>query len=106
MHNRQGQRASIFQSFDSLKGFQEYLRKQEKVYVERKELSEDDYIVLDKMIRQIDRGDMVRVVYYEKGAYVEKQGMVARMDTQMKRRIQIVEKVISLDDIIEIEKLG
>lgn len=105
MHNEHAARAKLFQSFDSLKGFKDYLKVKERVLVERKVLSEDDYIELDKTIRQVSVGMMIRVVYYDHGEYVQKEGLVAKLDLEIKRMIQIVNQKIALDAIIEIELL-
>ena len=105
MRNEHAPRAKLFQSFDSLKGFKEYLKVKERVLVQRKELSEDDYIELDKTIRQVMCGMMLRVVYYDHGEYVQKEGLVAKLDVNIRRIIQIVDETIPLDSIIEIEIL-
>lgn len=103
MQNKNIDRVNIFKSFDSLKGFREYLMNKEKIVVPRKVLSEDDYEEMDKRIKLIHKGVMVRVVYYEDGEYVEKKGLVADIDIEYKRKIQIVEKIIKLDDIVKID---
>lgn len=96
------ERAKMFLPFDSLKGFRDYLKKKERILVEKKELSSDDYERLNRTMQQIRIGSMIKVVYYDQGDYVELEGMVCKLDAQIKRNIQIVNTVISLEDIIEV----
>ena len=58
MPKSRAKRAQIFQSFDALKGFREILNEQERVIVQKKELSEDDLNQLDYIIHQIKVGMM------------------------------------------------
>ncbi|MCD7950681.1 MAG: YolD-like family protein [Erysipelotrichaceae bacterium] len=97
-------RAQMFQPYDALIGFKELLKEQERVVVPKKVLSEDDYEMLNYNVHQIKKGTMVRLVYYDKGQYVEKTGMVAKinLDTRM---VQIVTTRINLMDVVEIEIL-
>ncbi|MCD7892117.1 MAG: YolD-like family protein [Erysipelotrichaceae bacterium] len=97
-------RAQIFQPFDALPGYREILKKQERKVVPRKELSEDDYETLNRNVYQIQKGSMVRLVYYDNGQYVEKTGVVAKinLDTKM---VQVVTTRINLMDVVEIEIL-
>lgn len=104
MQNKKTDRAKIFMSFDSLKGFKEYLKQKERIVVERKELSEEDYKALDEVIKKVYPGSMIKVIYYDKDSYIEKKGLVAKLNL-ITEKIQIVEKIIDLKDIIEIEIL-
>ncbi len=103
MQNNSTNRANIFKAFDSLKGFRECLAAKERIIVPRKVLSEDDYEDLDYKIKQVHKGMMVKIVYYENGEYIEKIGMVSNIDIECRRKLQIVEKIINLDDIVRIE---
>ncbi len=96
------QRAQIFQSFDALKGFREVLREQEKIEVPKIELSEDDKDMLDWKIRQIKKGMIVSLVYYDNGKYIKIQGMVSKINFDTKL-LQIVKTQINMLNIIEIE---
>lgn len=98
-------RAQMFQPFDALPGYREILREQERVVVPKKVLSEDDYEMLNRNVYQMKVGSMVRLVYYDRGQYVEKKGLVAKVnfDTRM---VQIVTTRIDLMKVVEIEILN
>lgn len=102
MPNRtMAQRAQIFNSFDALKGFKELLKEKEKVVVEKRYLSEDDYEALNRLIFKIQVGMMVRVVYFDNGEYIQKEGRVAKINFDTKI-IQIVKTKIRIPTIVEI----
>ena len=103
MMSRQ-QRAYIFQAFDALKGFRELLREKERIVVEKRELSEDDLEILNKKIHQIQKGDMLQIVYYDEKEYVQKTGIISKIDFDQKN-IQMVKEKIALDCIVEIRLL-
>ncbi|MCI6380684.1 YolD-like family protein [Faecalicoccus pleomorphus] len=103
MMSRQ-QRAYIFQAFDALKGFRELLREKERIVVEKRELSEDDLEILNRKIHQIQKGDMLQIVYYDEKEYVQKTGIISKIDFDQKN-IQMVKEKIALDCIVEIRLL-
>ena len=104
MQNKQNHtsRAKLFLPFDSLKGFRDYLKCKERVVVDKKQLSSDACEVLDRKLQQIQKGQMVKIVYYDQQEYVKVEGMVSKFDPEYLRLIQIVDKVINIHDIIEI----
>lgn len=95
------QRAQIFNSFDALKGFKELLKEKEKVVVEKRYLSEDDYEVLNRLIFKIQVGMMVKIVYFDNGEYIQKEGRVAKINFDTKI-IQVVKTKIRIPAIVEI----
>lgn len=97
------QRAYIFQAFDALKGFRELLKEKERVVVEKRELSEDDLEILDQKIHEVQKGDMLRIVYYDGKEYIQKTGVLSKVDIEQ-RYIQIVKQIIELDRIVEMDK--
>ncbi len=97
------QRAYIFQAFDALKGFRELLKEKERVVVEKRELSEDDLEILDQKIHEVQKGDMLRIVYYDGKEYIQKTGILSKVDIEQ-RYIQIVKQIIELDRIVEMDK--
>ena len=95
-------RARIFASFDALKGFKELLAEQEVIIVSKKQLSEDDYELLNRQIYEIQVGSIVGITYYDGIHYVFKEGKVAKLnfDTHI---LQLVKTKINFKDIIEIK---
>ncbi|WP_234346131.1 YolD-like family protein [Collinsella provencensis] len=96
-------RAAQFMPFAALTGYYELARQQERVTEPRHELTEEEALALSRTITQVKRGDMIRVTYYDWDAYRTASGMVARIDTTL-RRLQIVKTVIPFDDIRSIER--
>ena len=105
MQNRKkADRAKIFIPFESLKGFKDYLKEKERVVVERKLLLEDVCEELDRKLHSLKKGDIIRIVYYDKDAYVKIEGMLAVIDLEYKKRIRVVNTWIDLEDIVVIER--
>lgn len=94
-------RAKQFMPFAALKGFDEMLREKERIVVERIELSEESKAELNAKLCTICKHDMVKVVYFCKGEYLEIEGMVSRMDVDS-RILKIVNTKISFEDIYDI----
>ena len=95
-------RAKQFLPFESLKGFHEYLKNKERVVVERKQLSNDEYEELNRKIKQVEKGMMIKVVYYEGKQAIEVEGMVTKIDLEFTKTVKIVDKSILIKDIVEI----
>lgn len=99
------QRAKQFMPFAALKGFDEVLRERERVVVRRAELSEDRREELDRTLRQIGIQDMIKVVYFSEGTYLQVTGMVSRCDVTA-RVLTVVNTRIPMEDIYDIEIVG
>lgn len=95
------ERAKQFLPFDALKGFRETLAQKERIVVERVELSEEYREELDRRMQQVLKNDIITVVYFHDGEYVQVTGMVSRLDVTS-RIIKIVNTKISFEDIYEI----
>ena len=95
-------RAKQFMPFSALKGFEEALREKEKIVVEKICLSEERKEELDRKLQQIQKNDMVTVVYFCKGEYIQVTGMVARLDLNAKI-IKIVNTKIPFEDIYDMK---
>lgn len=96
------ERAKQFMPFAALKGHQEALRKKEKIVVPKMELTEDYVEMLNRNLQQVQKNDMVTVVYFSQGEYLKVTGMVSRIDVTSKV-LKIVNTKISFDDLYEIE---
>ena len=96
------ERAKQFMPFAALKGYEVALREKEKMIVPKMELSEDYKEQLDYRMRQVEKNDMVSVIYFCKGEYLKTTGMVARKD-ESARVLKIVNTNIPFSDIYEIE---
>lgn len=99
------ERAKQFMPFAALKDYPEALRKKEKIIVPKAELSEEYKEELDYKLRQVQKNDMVTVVYFHKNEYLKMTGMVSRID-ETARIIRIVNTKIDFADIYDIEYRG
>lgn len=102
MLNKNESRASIFQAFDALKGLREKLKEQEKIIVSKKALSEDDLAQLDRKIRQIKKGMIIQITYYDHGQYIQLEGIVSQISFEAKI-LQIVKTKIAFKNICDIQ---
>ena len=98
----QADRAKQFMPFAALKGYEEALRAKEKVVVPRMELSEEMAQELDRKLHQIQRNDIITVVYYSGEEYLRITGMVSRLDLDA-RVLKVVNTKILFEDISVIE---
>ena len=103
MQSRTLNRAKLFLSFDSLKGYKEMVKKKERIIVKRPELSEDSYYELDWKIHQIKVGELIKIIYFDRFEFISLEGMVTAIDLENKKQIKIVDKVIAIDNIMKIE---
>lgn len=96
-------RAKQFQPFDALKGFREEIIRRNKIIVSKKELTDDDIDELNNIFREINKGDIIEVIYYSDGEYIKKTGMITNIDC-INRILKIVKTNIKFDDIFKICK--
>ncbi len=94
-------RAKQFMPFAALKGYEEELRKKEKIIVPRIELSEERKDELDRQFLKIRKKDIVTAVYFCKGEYLKVTGIVSRIDTDA-RLLVIVNTKIPFEDLYDI----
>lgn len=94
-------RAKQFAPFDALKGFQEALRKKEKMPVPKKELAEEKAEEINEKLKQLTTGNLITVVYYNDGEYIQLTGTVVKIEKN-KRYLQMAEIIIPIDDISDI----
>lgn len=95
-------RAGQFMPFSALKGFYDLIKEKERVIVPKHEIAEDKAEELSKKMKLLERGMMVKVVYYSDGEYVSTEGIVTKIDLIF-RKLTVVKTEISLDDIWDIE---
>lgn len=121
-----GKRAKIFSPFDALKGFTEAVESKDELYVERCELSDDEYAALDRKISclleiirngRTARENMVSAVvthfvpcvdesneaYGCRGKYIRTKGVVSCIDAAVRKTMTVGGKPICFEDILCIE---
>ena len=94
-------RAKQFMPFAALKGYEEALRAKEKIVVPKKNLSEEKKEELDRKLQQIHTLDIITVVYFSEGEYIQVEGVVFRLDMDH-RYLKIVNTKIAFSDIYDI----
>ena len=95
------ERAKQFMPFAALKGYSEALRRKEKIVVQKIEVSEEYAEALDRKLRQVKKNDIITVVYFCQGEYLEKTGMVSRIN-ETSRLLKVVNTKIKFEDIYDI----
>ncbi|MFR7591756.1 MAG: hypothetical protein ACLUVC_09950 [Longibaculum sp.] len=96
-------RASIFSSFDALKGFREYLKQKERIVVEKRNLSEDECEILNWKIHQLQKGMIISLIHFDHGEYIKTEGFLSQIDLDYSKTLTIVDKKINIKDIIDID---
>ena len=95
-------RAGQFMPFAALRGFYDLIRERERVVVPKHEIAEDKAAELSEKMKLVERGMMVKVLYYSAGEYVSVEGIVSKIDLDF-RKLTVVKTEIDLDDIWDIE---
>ena len=88
----------------ALKGYKEAIKEKQKVIVEKKELSEDDAIMLSRKLNEIKKGDMIKVIYYLDSQYICIEGMLSKINID-ERYLMIVKTKIPFIDIKSLDIL-
>ena len=94
-------RAKQFAPFAALTGLGKALAQKEKIVVPRPILTDESLEELDRQMKEIKKGSLAQVIYYSHGECIKISGMVAKIE-ETSRIIQIVNKRISFDDILDI----
>ena len=98
-------RAKQFMPFAALRGYYTEIRKKEVIKGEKRELTEEEALELDKKVLELKKGDMVSVTYYREGKYRKEQGLISQIDLVLKT-LTLVKNRIKFSDIFNIEKEG
>lgn len=97
-------RARQFMPFAALKGYHEMAQEQEAVREPRHDMTEERALALSKEVAGLRKGNVVRVVHYEDGAYRTTVGAVTEIDEAF-RSLTVVKRRIAFDDVLSIERL-
>lgn len=96
-------RAAQFMPFAALTGYYQLVKEQERVHEEKHELTEEEAEGLSRTICQIQRGDTVRVTYYDTERYRSRTGGVESLEPSL-RRLRVAGRAIAFDDILSIQR--
>lgn len=95
-------RARQFIPFMALKGYFELCREKERRPAVKHALTEEETLELSQRVASLKKGDMVRVTFYDKDAYIARQGIVSEVVEPL-HFLRVVRERIDFDDILSIE---
>lgn len=98
-------RARQFSPFAALRGYYDLVHERERVIEPRRPLSEEEARALDATIANLQRGVMVRAVFYEKDACRTIVGTVSQVD-MIYHDLWIVRTRIPFDELCALEALS
>ena len=98
------ERARQFMPFAALRGFEDLIARQERIYTPRRELSEEEAERLSDRLAALERGTVIRALYYDGEAYVTMEGAISEVDTVF-RSLRIIKTRIPFEDLLKIEIL-
>ena len=99
MENKE--RAKQFMPFASLRGYYSLVLEQARLKEPKKELSEDECEKISHKLNEIKKGMMIKIKYYNKDSYIEREGLVSKIDKDF-QKLYVVKTEINFDDILEI----
>lgn len=102
---RHAERAAQFMPFAALTGYYDLVREQERTVEPRREVTDERAERVSSELARLRRGDLARVTSYEDGAYVTREGVVARVDVAA-RELQVVRARVRFADLWEVVRLG
>lgn len=75
-------RAKIFQPFDALTGLREAIAARERITEPKRELAEDSIAKINKTLMELQKGQVITVVYYgmNEQNYLQLTGPVTKID--------------------------
>lgn len=92
-------RAKQFLPFDALPGFKEALKEKEIKKEAKIELAEDSLQELESKLNELEKGRIIKLIYYKNNRYIETIGTVAKIDYMRKKIIlshdEEIENVVS-----------
>lgn len=95
-------RARQFIPFMALKGYFELCREKERRPAPKHALTEEETLELSQRVASLKKGDMVKVVFYDKDAYVTRQEVLSEIVEPL-HFLRVVRQRIDFDDILSIE---
>lgn len=96
------ERARQFMPFASLRGYYDIVREQARNKEPKRELAEDELSKIYEKIKQIKKGMMLTVTYYNVDSYEKITGIVSNID-ETSQTLTIVKTKIPFDNILDIE---
>lgn len=96
-------RAKVFQPFDALVGLREAIAAKERVTEPKRELTEDSIAEINKILMELQQGQIITVVYYGdyEQNYLQLTGPVTKVDPYWSS-LQIGNTILNFPEIYQI----
>ena len=96
-------RAKVFQPFDALVGLREAIAAKERVTEPKRELTEDSIAEINKTLMELQKGQIITVVYYGdyEQNYLQLTGPVTKIDPYW-NILQIGSTILNFPEIYQI----
>ena len=91
--------------FMALKGYFDICRTREHRPEPFHELTEEEALALSECVSRLEKGDVVRVTYYDTDAYVTREGAVSEVVPEL-GYIRIIRQAIEFEKILSVEPLS
>lgn len=93
-------RAKVFQPFDALAGLREAIAAKERVTEPKRELTEDSIAEINKILLELQKGQIITVVYYGiyEQNYLQLTGVVSKIDL-IGSKLQIGSTLLNFHEI-------
>lgn len=98
-------RAKQFMPFASLRGYYDLILEREKILEPKVELSEEEIYKNSNIIKNLKKGDYVKILLYENNGYITKEGIVTALNIEL-HKIEVLKKVIEFHNIYSIEVIN
>jgi len=96
--NEKVSRAKQFLPFATLKGYYDQIRERQRIIEPRRDLSEEENLLLSHKVTQVKKGMMIKIKYYHEDAYETFEGIVTHIDLVF-RSLTLDKTKISVDEI-------
>ncbi len=96
------ERAKQFMPFSALRGFDYVIAKKEKIIKDKVELSEDQLNALNETFKEIKKGTIIKVTYYQTDGYITEEGLVSEINFTFKY-LKIIKNKINFCNIYKME---
>lgn len=97
-------RAKQFMPFAALRGYEDLIRKKQRIICPKKELSEGEAARLTEIVSSLKKGDIVEARFYDNDGYTEVAGAVTEIDFTLKT-LRVIKTKIYFDDLADIKSL-
>lgn len=96
------ERAKQFMPFAALRGFDGVILEKEKIKKKKIELSEEETEMLNNVLKNIKKGVLVKITYYDVDGYITEEGIVSEVNFDLKY-LKIIKKRVEFNDLYKLQ---